>query len=105
NPTGTSPRRARQSRQRRGRRRGAEFEHHARRSRDDGSALMYRPAAYAIDDIALLHEVMRERRFATIAAILQGEVHFAYAPLVTDSGAGTLGAVRFHLARGNPMSE
>lgn len=66
---------------------------------------MYRPAAYAIDDPQLLHEAMRQRRFATLAAVLRGEVHFAYAPIVTDAGPPPFGTVRFHLARANPLTE
>jgi transcriptional regulator len=66
---------------------------------------MYRPAAYAIDDPALLHNVMRQRGFATLAAALQDEVHFAYAPVVLDVAPPTFGTVRFHLACGNPMAE
>ena len=66
---------------------------------------MYRPAAYAIHDPALLHGVMRERGFGTLAAALRGEVHFAYAPVVADAEPPPFGTVRFHLARANPMAE
>jgi transcriptional regulator len=66
---------------------------------------MYRPPAYAIDDVRVLHDVMRQRSFATVAAIVQGRVHFAYAPVVVDAEPGPLGAVRFHLARDNPLAE
>lgn len=66
---------------------------------------MYRPAAYAVDDPTLLHNVMRQRTFATVAAVLQNEVHFAYAPLIVDTNPLPLGGVRFHLARANPMAE
>jgi len=66
---------------------------------------MYRPAAYAIDDPAMLHNVMRQRSFATLAATLQDEVRFAYAPVVVDAEPAPFGMVRFHLARGNPMAE
>ncbi|HLY04923.1 MAG TPA: FMN-binding negative transcriptional regulator [Rhizomicrobium sp.] len=66
---------------------------------------MYRPAAYAIDDPQLLHDVMRKRRFATLAAVLQGEVHFAYAPVVADPGPPPFGTLRFHLARANPLAD
>jgi len=61
---------------------------------------MYRPSAYAIDDAAVLHEVMRSRVFATIAAAAGGRVRFAYAPVMP----GVDGTVRFHLARGNPLA-
>jgi transcriptional regulator len=66
---------------------------------------MYRPPAYAIDDIAILHTTIRTRVFATIAAIVEGAVRFAYAPVALDTDAGTRGGVRFHLARGNPLAE
>jgi transcriptional regulator len=66
---------------------------------------MYRPPAYAVDDIARLHPAIRARRFATIAAVIDGNIQFAYAPMVLDAECGALGAVRFHLARINPMAE
>ena len=66
---------------------------------------MYRPAAYAIDDVELLHDVMRKRSFATLVAVLRGEVHFAYAPVIVDAEPRPLGTLRFHLARANPMAE
>jgi transcriptional regulator len=65
---------------------------------------MYRPAAYVRDDVALLHNVIRERSFATIAAVMNGAVHFAYAPVVLDALSGPRGGVRFHLARANPLA-
>jgi len=66
---------------------------------------MYRPAAYAVDDLSLLHRVMRERAFATLAAMLHGELHLAYAPVIVDANPAPFGALRFHLARANPMAE
>ncbi len=66
---------------------------------------MYRPHAFAVDDVAALHAVLRERVFATFAANRDGALRFAYAPVVVDSDKGPLGAVRFHLARNNPLSE
>jgi len=67
--------------------------------------LMYRPSAFALDDVTALHAMMRERVFATFAASDDGTLRFAYAPVVIDSDKGPLGAVRFHLARANPLSE
>jgi transcriptional regulator len=66
---------------------------------------MYRPVAYAVDDPSLLHSVMRQRSFATLAAVVEGELLFAYAPVVLDDASSPLGTVRFHLARANPMAE
>lgn len=65
---------------------------------------MYRPAAYAIDDVAVLHETMRRRSFATLAGLVRGRVQFAYAPVVVDADPAPLGSVRFHLARANPLA-
>ena len=65
---------------------------------------MYRAAPYVVDDPRLLHDVMRERRFATLVAVLDEELHFAYAPVIVSAEPSPLGSVRFHLARANPMS-
>lgn len=62
---------------------------------------MYRPAAFAADDLARLHDLIRTRVFATVAAVIDGRVAFAYAPVVLDAASN---AVRFHLARNNPLA-
>jgi transcriptional regulator len=64
---------------------------------------MYRPSAFAVDDVSVLHEVIRKRVFATLASVVGGEVAFAYAPVLLDSDSGT-GSIRFHLAIGNPLA-
>jgi transcriptional regulator len=66
---------------------------------------MYRPPFFAVDDVTVLHEAMRARAFATIAAAQDRRVSFAYAPVIVDSGNGPLGGIRFHLARGNPLTQ
>jgi transcriptional regulator len=66
---------------------------------------MYRPAAFAIDDVAAIHNVVRERAFATFSAIHRAKLRLAYAPAVVDSASGPLGAVRFHVASRNPFAE
>jgi transcriptional regulator len=65
---------------------------------------MYRPSAFAVDNVQTLHDVVRARVFATVAAIRDGAVRFAYAPLIVDADNGPRGGVRFHLARGNPLA-
>jgi transcriptional regulator len=66
---------------------------------------MYRPSAFAVDDVSVLHGVIRKRVFATIAAARDGVVAFAYAPLLLDVENGALGGIRFHLAVGNPLAK
>lgn len=61
---------------------------------------MYRPRAFVVDDVAVLHDFIRERAFATIAVVNAGKVQFAYSPVVLD-GEGK-GRLRFHLAKANP---
>jgi transcriptional regulator len=70
-----------------------------------GRAAMYRPGAFAIDDTAVLHETIRQRVFATIAAVIDGAVTFAYAPVILDAGNGTRGGIRYHLAMGNALAK
>ena len=65
---------------------------------------MYRPPFFAVDDVAVLHAAMRDRVFATVAAAVDGQVLFAYAPVIVDGDDGALGGIRFHLARGNPLA-
>jgi len=65
---------------------------------------MYRPSAFAVDDVQVLHEVIRERVFATVAAIRDGAVQFAYAPVIVDADNGPCGGIRFHFARNNPLA-
>ena len=60
---------------------------------------IYSPRVFAIDDPAVLREVLRKRVFATLAAMLDRSIAFAYAPVVVDEGG-----LRFHLALRNPMS-
>jgi transcriptional regulator len=66
---------------------------------------MYRPRAYVVENRETLHATIRARRFATIAAAIDGVVQLAYAPVALDTGCGTCGRIRFHLARLNPLAD
>lgn len=61
---------------------------------------MYRPPAFAVDGRETLHAFVRAHRFATLAAAVDGDVRFAYAPVVLDGDT-----VRFHLAAANPLAK
>jgi len=65
---------------------------------------MYRPPAFATDDVAALHGIIRERVFATIACVIGGKIEAAYAPVVLDEDQGSNGSMRFHLAGNNPVA-
>lgn len=60
---------------------------------------MFRPHAFAVDDAAVLRDVIKSRTFVTLAAIRDGAVCLAYAPVVVDEAG-----LRFHLAIRNPMA-
>jgi len=64
---------------------------------------MYRPNAFAVDDIGIVHAFIRAHGFATIACVMGGGIHLAYAPVALD-GRGPKGMLRFHLALRNPVS-
>src|SRR5271168_5197680 len=66
---------------------------------------MHRPRAFVVDDIEILHGVIRKRVFATLAAVIDGEIQFAYAPVILEPGDGALGGIRYHLAIGNPLAK
>jgi transcriptional regulator len=65
---------------------------------------MYRPPAFAVDDLTWLHAAIRTYPFATVAMAKDGLVRFAYAPVVLDASPGNLGTLRFHLARSNALA-
>jgi transcriptional regulator len=66
---------------------------------------MYRPQAFAVDDAATLRAAIRAWPFATIAAVKDGAIAFAYAPVLLDDDETPLGTLRFHLARANPLAD
>jgi transcriptional regulator len=65
---------------------------------------MFRPRPYAVDDLPQLHDFVRQRAFATAAAVVDGQMHLAYTPVVLDT-VGSLGRVRFHVAGSNPLAQ
>jgi transcriptional regulator len=65
---------------------------------------MYRPGPYVQDDVKVLHEIIRERSFCLVAAVIDGAPQFAYAPVAVDA-EGPRGRVRYHLARSNPLAK
>lgn len=66
--------------------------------------MMYRPPAFATDDVAALHQIIRGRVFATISCVIEDAIEMAYAPVVLDALDGSKGSVRFHLAGNNPVA-
>ncbi|MGC8535631.1 MAG: FMN-binding negative transcriptional regulator [Rhizomicrobium sp.] len=65
---------------------------------------MYRPKAFVVDEVEVLHALIRARVLATLAVVDGESVHFAYAPVVIDACA-PFGRLRFHLARQNPVAK
>jgi transcriptional regulator len=65
---------------------------------------MYNPPHFSVSDTAWMHDFIVRNPFATVATVVDGTVHFAYAPLVLDREPAPLGTVYFHLARNNPIA-
>lgn len=65
---------------------------------------MYNPPHFAILDTGWAHDFIRRNPFAMLVAVIDGVVHFAYAPLVLDREPVPLGTVYFHLSRSNPIA-
>jgi len=65
---------------------------------------MYNPPHFATSDTRWAQDFIRRNAFATLAAVIDGAPHFAYAPLVLDQQPEPLGTVYFHLARSNPIA-
>jgi transcriptional regulator len=63
---------------------------------------MYRPPQNAVDDPKVLHDAIAAYPFAAIVGVVDGNLRFAYAPVVADR-VGKLGRARFHLAKANPL--
>lgn len=63
---------------------------------------MYVPSAFAETDLARLHALMRERSFATLVSVVDGELFATHVPLLLDAARGARGTLVGHVARGNP---
>src|SRR5262245_53863608 len=65
---------------------------------------MYNPPHFTVSDTKWMHTFIRRHAFATVAAVTDGVVHFAYAPLLLEQEFGPLGTAFFHVARSNPVA-
>jgi transcriptional regulator len=63
---------------------------------------MYAPEHFAETDVARLHALMRERSFATLVSLLDGELFATHVPLLLDTARGPHGTLVGHVARANP---
>jgi len=63
---------------------------------------VYVPAHFALDDIAQLHEAIRQSPFATIVSQSADGLIASHVPMLVESGPGANGTLLFHFARANP---
>jgi transcriptional regulator len=66
-------------------------------------ANMYVPKAFAVDDVALLHDFMEEFSFATMVTQRDGELIASHVPFLLDRSVEPYGALRAHIAIRNPQ--
>ena len=65
---------------------------------------MYNPPHFAVSDFARVQDFIRQNAFATLAAVIDGAIHFGYVPVILDPQKAKLGGVHFHFARANPLA-
>lgn len=66
---------------------------------------MYVPKAFAVDDPAVAHDIIAACGLGVIAAVDGTRPVVGYAPIALERTKGKLGAVSFHLAKGNRLAE
>lgn len=64
---------------------------------------MYYPAQFDETNSAVLQEFIRTHPFASVICVAAGRLDANHVPLALDPGYGTLGRLRGHIARANPM--
>ena len=64
---------------------------------------MYLPKYFKEERVAVLHELIRARPFATLVTTGPNGLDASHIPMVLDAREGALGILRGHLAKGNPQ--
>lgn len=64
---------------------------------------MYIPEAFAENDLATLHEFIRQHSFATVVTQHEGVPFASHLPMFLDSNIGAHGVLLGHMARNNPQ--
>lgn len=64
---------------------------------------MYRPKAFRIDAPQHLHDLIREHALGLLVVALDGSLEASHVPVLLDADAPHA-ALRFHLARANPLA-
>lgn len=64
---------------------------------------MYIPKSYAENDLATLHQLIRDYNFATLVSQQDGQLCASHLPFLLDNTRGNYGVLVAHLARANPQ--
>jgi transcriptional regulator len=65
---------------------------------------MYQPRQFRVDDPARLHRLIREHALGVLVVALDGTLEASHVPVLLDAHIAPHGALRFHLARANPLA-
>lgn len=65
---------------------------------------MYRPPAFAEDDVEALAAMLEATRLASLVSVIDGAAVVDHVPMLFDRADGPLGTLRGHLARANPQA-
>jgi len=66
---------------------------------------MYQPSHFRVDDRARQHALIREHPLALLVVVVDGVAEAGHVPVLLDAAGGAHGALRFHLARANPLAQ
>lgn len=65
---------------------------------------MYQPRHFRIDDPQRLHGLIRDHALGLMVVALDGTLEASHVPVLLDADAAPHAALRFHLARANPLA-
>lgn len=65
---------------------------------------MYRPAAFRVRDVRLMHDLVERHPFGMLVAAHAGGVEIAHVPFLLDRRSGPFGRLRLHVSRANPVA-
>lgn len=66
---------------------------------------MYNPAHFAITEPALLHAILHAYPLGVLVTTMDGQLDANHIPFEFDASHGTLGRLRGHVARANPIAQ
>ncbi len=64
---------------------------------------MYIPAHFRVDDVATMHDTMRQNSFATLVTVSDGVPFATHLPILVNTDSTPFGSLCGHVSRANPQ--